>query len=380
MEKNEGTHMLIPVYKPYLPVNSLSYAHEALDSTWISSQGKYIPMVTEKLQELLHIKYVLPVNNGTSACHLVAKSLNKKIGKKKHKVLCPDNVYVAAWNAFLFDKGQFTLITVKTDIDTWNIDLGDLDKKIQIHPDASVLIVHNMGNIVNVPELQKKYSNTVFVEDACEAIMGKYGGICAGTASFVNAFSTFANKTICSGEGGFVTTNDRDIYDFIKCVHGQGQSTKRFVHSELGYNYRMTNIQAAILYGQLEVLQQILDMKQDVFDRYKKVLQNRQDILMQSVLPDTKHSNWMFGVRVPGNPNYETAELFFNANGVEIRPMFYPITKHAHLVNHPDVSKINYASSILLNKECFILPSYPELKIEEQNYIIKVLVDYAKSF
>ena len=372
--------MLIPVYKPYLPANSLSYAHEALDSTWISSQGKYIQMVTEKLQTLLDIKYVLPVNNGTSACHLVAKSLNRKIGKEKHKVLCPDNVYVAAWNAFLFDKGQFKLVPVKTDIDTWNIDLVDLDKKIQAHPDASVLIVHNMGNIVNVPELQKKYPSTVFVEDACEAIMGKYGGIYAGTASLVNAFSTFANKTICSGEGGFVTTNDRDTYDFIRCVHGQGQSSKRFVHSELGYNYRITNIQAAILYGQLEVLQQILNMKQNVFDRYKKVLGDRQDILMQSISPNTQHSNWMFGVRVPGNPNYEATELFFNTNGVEIRPMFYPMIKHAHLMNHSSISKADYVSSTLLNKECFVLPSYPELGIGEQNHIVKVLLDYTKSF
>jgi perosamine synthetase len=96
---------MIPIYKPYLPPNSLKYAHDALNSTWVSSQGEYLQIVVEKLQNLLDIQYIIPLNNGTSACHLAAKALHKAFPSacSKKKIIVPNNVYVAAWNAFLYD-------------------------------------------------------------------------------------------------------------------------------------------------------------------------------------------------------------------------------------------------------------------------------------
>jgi perosamine synthetase len=367
---------MIPIYKPYLPSGSLKYAHEALDSTWLSSQGKYLPMVQEKLQELLATKYVLPLNNGTSACHLVAKCLSKL--REKAYVIVPDNVYVAAWNAFLFD-GSFDLITVKTELLTWNYDMNELDQVITDRPDAAVLVVHNVGNIINVPELQRKYPTTLFVEDNCEGFLGTYEDIYSGTASYTSAISFFGNKNITSGEGGAFITNDEEAYLFAKCVQGQGQSDKRFIHNELGYNYRMTNIQAAILYGQLEILPQIMEMKEEIFYDYRLALENRDDILYQAIDPNTKHSNWMFGIRVLGNPNYERAEAYFKQVGIEIRPMFYPIDTHQHLNNNYTVHIGNTTNARLLNQECFILPSYPELTVGEQAYILDTLNHYVKS-
>jgi perosamine synthetase len=367
---------MIPIYKPYLPSGSLKYAHEALDSTWLSSQGKYLPMVQEKLQELLATKYVLPLNNGTSACHLVAKCLSKL--REKAYVIVPDNVYVAAWNAFLFD-GTFDLITIKTDLLTWNYDMNELDQAITDRPDAAVLIVHNVGNIINVPELQRKYPATLFVEDNCEGFLGTYEDIYSGTASYTSAISFFGNKNITSGEGGAFITNDEEAYLFAKCVQGQGQSAKRFVHNELGYNYRMTNIQAAILYGQLEILPQIMEMKEEIFYDYRLALEHREDILFQAVDPNTKHSNWMFGIRVLGNRNYERAEAYFKQVDIEIRPMFYPIDTHQHLNNNYTVHIGDTTNARLLNQECFILPSYPELTVAEQAYILDTLNHYVKS-
>ena len=368
---------MIPIYSPYLPKKSLKYAEDALNSTWISSTGKYLPMVQEKLQELLNVKYVLPVNNGTSACHLTAKILNNKIKKNKHKVLCPDNVYVAAINSFLFDKGAFQLITVKTDIHTWNINLIDLKLKIEKYPDASVLIVHNIGNIVNVPELQKQYPNTLFIEDNCEGLFGKYNNIYSGTSSLCSSVSFYANKTLTAGEAGAFITNDEEMYMYAKCIHGQGQSDIRFIHNELGYNYRMTNIQAAILYGQLEVADKILEMKNTVFTKYRSALKGRDDILIQQEEVNTKNSNWMFGVRILQNKNYETANIFFNQHGIEIRPMFYPLTTHKHLKENKYIMIDNCQNAELLNRQSIILPSYPELTKEEQNHILKTLNDYA---
>lgn len=369
---------MIPIYKPYLPATSLSYAHDALDSSWISSQGKYLFLFQEKLQEILNIKYVLPLNNGTSATHLVAKCLSKTLNSSINKrIIVPNNVYVAAWNSFLFDS-EYQLIPVETDLNTWNYDLQKLDDAIIMYPSASVLIVHNIGNIINVPELQKKYPGVYFVEDNCEGFLGKYNDQYSGTSCLASSISFFGNKNITSGEGGAFLTNDENLYLFAKCVQGQGQSSKRFIHNELGYNYRMTNIQAAILCGQLDVLTFILQLKQDIFDNYRKAFFDREDVLIQSISSNTTHSNWMFGIRIPGNLSYEAAELYFKKNGIEIRPMFYSIFTHQHLKNNPDILGINCANADLLNKECFILPSYPELTEDEQQHIIKVVNDYVK--
>lgn len=366
---------MIPIYKPYLPAKSLSYAHDALDSTWLSSQGRYLSMVQEKLKDLLGVKYVLPMNNGTTACHMMAKCLYKF--HDRYEVIVPNNVYAAAWNGFLFDN-TCDLVSIDADLNTWNFDLQELDKAITSHPRAAILVVHNIGNIINVPELKRKYPDRIFLEDDCEGFLGEYEGVKSGTASYASAISFFGNKNITSGEGGAFITNDEETFNFAKRIHSQGQSNKRFVHSDLGYNYRMTNVQAALLYGQLEILPDILQMKQQVFDTYRVALKDRSDVLIQTSDPSTKNANWMFGVRVPGNPDYETAEAHFKNNGVEIRPMFYPINHHSYLLDNPCVSWTDTINAEILNKECFILPSFPELAGDEQRHILKVLNDYLK--
>src|ERR1700722_9444693 len=135
---------MIPIYKPYLSSHILRHAHNAIDSGWIGSQGKYIVLVTEKLQELLGVKYVLPLNNGTSACYLMAKGLKRK--HNLNKIIVPNHVYVAAINSFIFDK-DWKLFGIDCDLNTWNYNMDDLYISIKNHPDAAILIVHNMGGI-----------------------------------------------------------------------------------------------------------------------------------------------------------------------------------------------------------------------------------------
>jgi perosamine synthetase len=396
---------MIPIYRPYLPKNSLKYAHEALDSTWLS-HGPYLNKVTEKLQDLLGVKYILPVNNGTSACHLMAKAHYYKhpheygkcwerldVSLTDERFLIPNNVYVAAWNAFFFDDEKRKERVHKyydADIDTWNMSMSDVEADIEFlvrdlpKTRVTVLVVHNIGNIINVPELKRKYPSVTFLEDNCEGFLGRYEGKYTGTESFASAISFFGNKNITCGEGGAVICQDQDTYEYLKCVHGQGQSSTKFVHSHLGYNYRMTNIQAAILYGQLELLPEILDKKAKLFETYRSHFKNRDDILCQKIDPNTEHSNWMFGVRVIGS-TYAKAEQFFRDRGVEARPMFYPISSHKYIENHgiifnsyEDTVMDLEANARLLNKECIILPSFPELSQEEVKHVLKTVDEYAK--
>jgi len=371
---------MIPIYKPYLPKATLRYSHDAIDSGWLS-KGKYINIVQERLQELLEVKHVLLTNNGTSATHLVAKALQKEHldssqGEFKLEVLTPDNVYVAAWNSLIYDQ-DLILKPISADVDSWNFDLSILDDT-KNHRDA-IFVVHNLGNIVNVPELQRKYPETVFVEDNCEGFLGKYEGQYSGTASLASSISFFGNKNITSGEGGALITNNTDLYEYANCIHGQGQSSEKFIHSHLGYNYRITNIQASLLLGQLDVLDEIIEKKLDIFESYRKAFFDREDIKTQKIDCNTEHSNWMFAVRIIGSHGYAHAEQYFKDKGIEVRPMFYPIIAHKHLAHHEGITYVNTDTSELLNKECFVLPSYPELTQDEVNYIVVCVNEYVKT-
>lgn len=346
---------MIPVYKPFLNEKNCKFAHEAINSGWISSQGKYLDVVKSELQNSFNFQKVILTNNGTTATHLLAIALKYKYPQIK-KIIVPNNVYVAAWNSFLFDR-YYELIPVDCDLDTWNFDL----KKLQniVDNETAILVVHNIGNIINVPELKSKFPNTVILEDNCEGFTGKYSNKFSGSDSFASSISFFGNKTLTSGEGGAFITNDEDTFLYINKVKSQGQSEEKFIHDVLGYNYRMTNVQAAILYGQLLDLRTIKELKHNVFENYKNNLKNVENIFFQRIEPDTEHSEWMFGVRINNFTKLDkkNLELHLYKSGIETRPIFYPINKHSHLSNIE--SEIKNAE--ILESQCIILPSFPEL-------------------
>ena len=361
---------MIPIYKPYLPKESLRYAHDAIDSTWISSSGKYIEQASEHLKNILDVKNVLLTNNGTSANHLMVRSLlfrNKNI----KKIIVPNNVYVAAWNPILYE--GLILEPMETCIDTWNMDLNKLPDKLP--EDTAILVVHNIGNIINVLKLIEKYGKDKIIEDNCEGFLGRYGRYMSGTKSLASSISFFANKNITSGEGGAFITNDDDIYENAIIEHGQGQKIgTRYVHDRLGYNYRMTNVQAAILLGQLESINEIMLLKNKVFERYRLGLEGEESIIFQKIENDTMHSNWMFSLRIGGMKCYDEVRDYLFRNGIETRPMFYPMSAHNHLLEFSNNER--EISAGIISKESFIIPSFPELENREIDYIIEKIKEF----
>ena len=363
---------MLPIYQPYLPKECLRYAHDALDSTWISSQGVYIDKAKEKLKEIVGSKYVIMVNNGTCATHMLALGLKFKYPHIR-KIIVPNNVYVAAWNSFLFS-GGFEFIPVDADLNTWNID----HKKIPA-PDeeTAILVVHNLGNIVNVPALQKRFPKTLIVEDNCEGLFGRHEGAYSGTQSLISSVSFFGNKTITSGEGGAVFTQDETIFEYLNSVRGQGQSSVRYIHDKLGYNYRMTNIQAALLYGQLEIQPEIREKKRAVFDLYTQELKDVEGIRFQETEANTEHAQWMFGLRFDqfNQQKKRDLELFLFENNIETRPMFYPMNQHAHLSQYSNGIEI----AERLNHQCLILPSFPELTRSQILTVTRKIKDFMRT-
>jgi perosamine synthetase len=359
----------IPVYQAHVPPESIAYANDAVSSGRLS-RGRYNKIASERLQELIGVRHVLLTNTGTAATHLVAAALGQR---NVSSVIMPDNVYVAAWNAFRYDGSPFEIEVIPSNIDTWNFDHGLLSDAVSSDQKAAICVVHNLGNVVNVPSLQRKLPNTHIVEDACEGFLGSYEGRPVGSAALASSISFFGNKNVTCGEGGAFLTNDTDLFEYAERLHGQGVTSQRFVHDILGHNYRMPNVQAAILCGQLENLDSIVESKARVFGMYESRLKDRPGVVLQKTDAGTQGSNWMFGVRVLGG-TYQDIEKHFDKNGIEVRPMFCPISWHKHLGFEQ-----RETPSTLLRKECVVLPSYPQLESDDINRIVGVLDDYTRT-
>ena len=363
---------MIPIYQPYLTEKSIKYAEQALRSNWLSHKGPFVEKTTNKLKEMLGVNHVLLLNNGTAGCHLLARII-RKFYPNINEIVCPNHVYVAAWNGFIQE--NFPLAIENTD--QWTLlreEYGNFDDG------QCILIVHNVGNIVNVPKLQRDNPKLIIVEDACEAFGGTYEGKPAGSASLASVFSFYSNKTITQGEGGALVTNREDVYEYAKLLHGQGMGKVQYIHDDLGYNYRTTNVAAAILLGQLEDYSIISERKSEIFSYYKKEFGKLNYITFPHITDDTTPANWIFTLRLINNPSYHNLQNYLHDHMIEIRPMFYSIERHPH--THNFISNINrdIALDDKIANEFFMIPSYPDLDRATQDHIIKTIQEYAKEY
>jgi perosamine synthetase len=238
-----------PVYQPSLSGNEKKYVIECIDSTWISSKGKFINEFEKKFADYLGVEYAASVSNGTVALHVALLALGIGPGDE---VIVPTFTYIASVNSITYTGA--TPVFVDSDASTWQMDIADTRKKITPKTKA-ILAVHLYGHPCEIEELRKiADENKIFlIEDTAEALGSEYEGRKVGTFGDISTFSFFGNKTITTGEGGMVVTNDKELYE--KCVHIKGQGLAKdaeYWHDIIGYNYRMTNICAAIGLAQLE--------------------------------------------------------------------------------------------------------------------------------
>ena len=181
-------------------LRALRHARRALASTWVSSRGEYVARVAERLAQHLRVKNVLLVNSGTAATHLLSFALRFR-HPEVTSLYVPNNAYVAAWNAFLSEE-PFELRPIDADLATWNVAEDTLRGCAAASDEhAAFVVVHNLGNVVNVPALKRAYQNRIFVEDCCEALFGQYEGAFAGTKGLAGSISFFGSKAITAGEG-----------------------------------------------------------------------------------------------------------------------------------------------------------------------------------
>ena len=251
----------IPIYAPNLSGNEKKYVLDCLDSTWISSKGEYINRFETAFASYIDSKHAASVCNGTVALHLALVALG--IGPDD-EVIVPTLTYIASVNSIVYTGAK--PVFVDSLASSWQMDTEDVKRKITAKTKA-ILCVHLYGQACNMDELVKiaKENNLYLIEDCAEAIGSKYKNQHVGTFGDVATFSFFGNKTITTGEGGMVTTNDETIHDRLVHFKGQGLAKHReYWHDVVGYNYRMTNICAAIGLAQLERVEEVLKRKKEI--------------------------------------------------------------------------------------------------------------------
>jgi perosamine synthetase len=349
-----------PVYQPSLRGNEKKYVDDCLDSTWISSKGKYIKLFEDSFSKFTDIKYSVAVSNGTVALHLALLALG--IGEKD-EVIVPTFTYIASVNAIKYVNAK--PVFVDSDPQTWQINPLKIRGKITKKAKA-IMAVHIYGHPCDMKQIKKiaEEFRLYIIEDCAEAIGCYYDNKHAGSFSDISTFSFFGNKTITTGEGGMVCTNNKHLEEMVIRLKGQGLATgKEYFHDIVGYNYRMTNICAAIGLAQLERINEILTQKDRIITEYKQAL-NNVPVTIHQEIGNVKHSYWMFTILAASEKEKKELRVYLAENGIETRPAFHPV----HIMPMY-IDGNTYPVAEDLGKRGINLPSYPDLSNNDIRFI-----------
>lgn len=315
----------IYVAEPKLSGREREYVLDCIDSTWISSNGKYITQFEESFAKFCGTKHAIATNNGTTALHLALIGMGLQPGDE---VLIPTVTYIATANAVRYCGATPVLVDVCPT--TMNIDPADLSRHVTAKT-KGIIPVHLYGHPAEmgpIMEFAQKH-NLFVVEDAAEAHGAEYNGQKVGTFGDCSIFSFFGNKIVTTGEGGMVTTDDDALAEKLRLYRGQGMDPKRRYWFEVvGYNYRMTNIQAAIGLAQMENIEQALSDRSQLARWYDEALAPlRASIILPEQASWAKQVYWMYNIFLcEGNESQRDAVMIaLNDLGIETRPVFYPM-------------------------------------------------------
>lgn len=358
-----------PVYQPYLSGNEKKYVNECLETTWISSKGKFIKEFESKFADYLGCKYSTSVSNGTIALHVALLALG--IGKGD-EVIVPTFTYIASVNSITYTGAK--PVFVDSNPVHWQMDNADITKKVTKRTKA-ILAVHLYGHPCEISDIRKIANdhNLYLIEDCAEALGSKYDGRKVGTFGHIATFSFYGNKTITTGEGGMVVTNNEEIYKM--CVHLKGQGlalNREYWHDIIGYNYRMTNICAAIGLAQLEKIEAIIKVKRGIASWYKEGLRDMPLIFYEALDKRFYSTYWMNCILVKEAKLRDPLRKHLTERGIETRPTFYPI--HTMPMYFKKKEKFPIAEDI--SARGINLPSYPNLSKNDVLYICKAIKEF----
>jgi perosamine synthetase len=313
----------IPIAHPIFAGNEKKYVNECLDTVWISSAGRFIGEFESSFGAFCAAKHAVACNNGTTGLHMALLGLGVGRGDE---VILPTLTYIATANAVRYCGA--TPVLVDSEPRTMNLDPAAIERRITSRT-RGIIAVHLYGHPADMaPILAVARRHGLFVlEDAAEAHGALYRGKPTGSLADAAVFSFFGNKILTTGEGGMVTTDDEALDHKLRLLRGQGMDPqRRYWFPIVGYNYRMTNIEAAIGLAQLEKADHHLALRRQVAGWYNRHLAPLADIVTLPVEePWARHAFWMYTIVLRDGIDRDRVMASMDASGIETRPVFYPM-------------------------------------------------------
>tara|TARA_B110001452_G_scaffold94454_1_gene78037 strand:+ start:2419 stop:3567 length:1149 start_codon:yes stop_codon:yes gene_type:complete len=361
----------IPVNKPLITKEDIIYINKSISKGWVSSEGPEVKRFENNFSNFIGHKYSVAVSSGTAALEIAIKSLNLKKGDE---VIIPNFTIIS--NAIAVLKENLNIKLIDCNIKDWNMDISQIKKKITKKTKA-IIATH----IYNFPlriDILKKICNKnkiILVEDAAETVGQKLNNKLCGSFGDISIFSFYANKQITTGEGGMITTNNKKLYEKSKNLRNLCFGKKdRFNHEDIGWNYRMTNLQASLGVSQLKRIKSIVNKRHEVGKEYFKRLRNNKNIY----IPETervyaKNIYWVIGLVITNKKLRIDAKKLMKKlmnYGIQTRPFFWPMNKQKIFKNKSQINtRGSYKNSEYISKYGLYLPSSLNIKFSQIKFI-----------
>jgi len=359
-----------PIAQPAIGHQEIANVMDSVKSGWISYKGPYVSKFEKLFSDYFNERYSVAVSSGTAALQLGMSSLGIGAGDK---VIVPNYTFAASINSIINCGAKPVLVDVE--METWTLDLKKIEDAISSSTKA-IMLVHVYGQPCKMDEIIEiaKKNKLLIIEDCAEAIGAKYKNRLVGLDGDCSCFSFFANKTITTGEGGMVLFKDSKLGEKARILknHGMSQS-KSYWHEHAGFNFRMTNMQAAIGVAQLERIAELLKRRKKIFNYYDKKLKNIKRI---SLLPSnnwSENSYWLYTIVINdiGEEKRDKIVLKLKNSGIDCRPSFYPLNL---MQPYKKFGQGNYEVSTYLSYNSLSLPS-SSLSENEQDHIVETLLN-----
>jgi perosamine synthetase len=364
----------IPVNKPLLAGNEKKYLNDCIDSGWISSEGPYVEEFERRFASKVGRKHGVAVTNGTAAIDAVIEALNIREGDE---VIMPTFTIISCIAQIVRNGGIPVL--VDSDPNTWNMNVSQIENKITTKTKA-IMVVHIYGLPVDVNpilDIAERY-NLKVIEDAAEMHGQNYYGKPCGSFGDISTFSFYPNKHLTTGEGGMIVTDNDELAETCRSLRNLCfQPSKRFVHERLGWNLRMTNLQAALGVAQLEQLDKFIERKRAMGNQYSELLKNVPYLkIPQKNAEYADNIYWVYGVLIDSSLGIDadTAMKMLNDVGVGTRPFFCPMHMQPVLKNKGFFNGQEFPNAEMMYKYGFYLPSGLGISSEEINLVVKRLL------
>jgi perosamine synthetase len=369
---------MIPVCAPFLGEKELEYVVDCIKTNWISSKGKYVEEFEEKFAKYCGCKYGISTTSGTSALHLALACLGIK---KNDEVIIPSFTMIATGFAVVYCGA--TPVLVDAEPETWNMNVEKIEEKITAKTKA-IIPVHIYGHPCDmdlIMKLAKKY-NLWVIEDAAEAHGAEYKGKKVGSIGHVGCFSFYANKIITTGEGGMVVTNDEKIAERARLLRDLAHSKeRRFLHTDIGFNYRMTNIQASIGLAQFEKIDELVERRRSHAHLYNSLLKDVNGITLPPEKKWAKNVYWMYCILIQDEFGMSRDELMekLKEKGIETRTSFIPMHQQPAFLKMNLFQGENYPIAEELSQRGLYLPSGSGLTTDEIEYVCNAIKQVGKT-